>query len=57
MVLVGLLVTGYEIGSSNSVVIGYLGSSSLNNTEIACVLMAINDAKASGVFPNSSKIE
>lgn len=57
VVMVGLLVTGYEIGSGNSVVIGYLSSTSSNKTEMASVLMAVDDARASGVLPNSSKIE
>lgn len=56
-VVVGLLVIAYEIGSGNSVVIGYVGSNySVNRTDIASVLMAIDDAKARGIFPNSSEI-
>lgn len=54
--LVGVLVIVYKIGSSNSILIGYLGSYFINNTDIASLLMAIDDAKASGVLPNSSKI-
>jgi hypothetical protein len=55
--LVGLLVMVNEIDSGNSVVIGYLGSNTLNKTDIASVLMAIDDARASGVLPNSTQIE
>lgn len=56
LMLMGLLVMIHEIGSGYSVVIGYLGSNTLNRIDITSVLMAIDDAKASGVFPNSSEI-
>lgn len=56
LMLVSVLVIANEIGSSNSIVIGYLGTYFINRTEMASLFMAIEDAKASGVLPNSTQI-